>query len=335
MIHPLVPTLFKQHFGPICVFIACLLASSWVAACQVPVFRYALERWVNDNYEVLVISDGPLSDEDQERLKRLQQSTEEMANATVRAVNIAESSDAAAKSIWLQQGKSPSAVMAVHYPQGARGVPNRLLHVERLTDRSSENLFQSPLRSELAKRLEAGQSAVWIFVPSGHKDKDAPALQTLNNQLLRCQQLLTLPTLDELELVDAVAQEKAGQMRIGFSTLTLDRTDFREQFFLRMLLASEDDLEDLDEPLAFPVFGRGRVLYALVGKGINDEMIYGAGQFVVGPCSCQVKAQNPGFDLLMDTDWEKAVGDVRLSDPLPDDTAEPVLLKIPDGRSPK
>ncbi|MCA9158374.1 MAG: hypothetical protein KDA72_08610 [Planctomycetales bacterium] len=335
LIHHIVATISRQHLGRTCVLVACLSASSWVAACQVPVFRYALERWENDNYEVLVIHDGQLNDEDQARLKRLQHSAEELANATVRAVNIAESTDAAAKSIWQQQGNSHSAVMAVLYPQGAREVPNRTLHVERLTDRSSENLFQSPLRTELAKRLEAGQSAVWIFVPSGHNDKDATALQTLNNHLLRCQQILTLPTLDELELVDTVAKEKASQMRVAFSTLTLDRTDSREQFFLRMLLASEDDLADLDEPLAFPVFGRGRVLYALVGNGINDEMIFGAGQFVVGPCSCQVKAQNPGFDLLMDKDWEKAVGDVRLSDPLPDAASEPVLLKIPDGRSPR
>ncbi len=74
-------------------------------------------------------------------------------------------------------------------------------------------------------------------------------------------------------------------------------------------MGSEADLKELHEPMAFPVFGRGRVLYALIGKGINPDMIRRACEFMVGPCSCQVKAQNPGFDLLTNYNWEQAVGD--------------------------
>ena len=42
---------------------------------------------------------------------------------------------------------------------------------------------------------------------------------------------------------------------------------------LQMLLNTEDDLKTMKEPMAIPVFGRGRALYALVGKGINEETI--------------------------------------------------------------
>jgi hypothetical protein len=59
--------------------------------------------------------------------------------------------------------------------------------------------------------------------------------------------------------------------------------------------------------MAFPVFGRGRVLWALVGAGIAKENIAEAGEFLTGPCSCQVKSLNPGCDLLLAADWESAL----------------------------
>jgi len=120
-----------------------------------------------------------------------------------------------------------------------------------------------------------------------------------------------------------------------FSTITVRRDDPAEQFLINSLLRSEDDLLDFDEPLAFPVFGQGRVLYALVGKGISTATVRAASQFIGGPCSCQVKNQNPGFDLLLDYDWTKAVGDVLISEPIETVDTEanaPRLLTIPPGR---
>ena len=61
--------------------------------------------------------------------------------------------------------------------------------------------------------------------------------------------------------------------------------------------------------MVFPVFGQARVLYALVGKGIRHETIDRAASFLIGSCSCQVKEQNPGADLLMTVDWKKLLKD--------------------------
>ena len=41
-------------------------------ACQVPVFRFALERWTADKYEIVVIHDGPLTPEARSHIERLQ-----------------------------------------------------------------------------------------------------------------------------------------------------------------------------------------------------------------------------------------------------------------------
>src|SRR5262249_1352056 len=61
------------------------------------------------------------------------------------------------------------------------------------------------------------------------------------------------------------------------------------------------------QPLALPVFGRGRAMQPLVGGGINPEMITEYCSYLVGPCTCQVKKQNPGVDLLFVVDWDARI----------------------------
>ena len=77
-----------------------------------------------------------------------------------------------------------------------------------------------------------------------------------------------------------------------------------------MLLATESDLREEFEngtPMAFPVFGRGRVLFALLGDGIATSTIEEASRFLAGACQCTVKADNPGVDLLVAFDWDAHV----------------------------
>jgi hypothetical protein len=74
-----------------------------------------------------------------------------------------------------------------------------------------------------------------------------------------------------------------------------------------LLLGSEADLgEYSNEPVIFPVFGRGRALYALIGEGINTDNIRETVAFLVGPCGCEIKMMNPGVDLLMAANWDAA-----------------------------
>lgn len=103
--------------------------------------------------------------------------------------------------------------------------------------------------------------------------------------------------------------EFAGpELSYEFSILALSRTDPEEQMLLVMLLNSEPDLHEYaDEPMAFPVFGRGRVLCALVGAGIRADNIREIVAFMTGPCGCEIKAMNPGIDLLMAANWDAAV----------------------------
>jgi hypothetical protein len=53
------------------------------------------------------------------------------------------------------------------------------------------------------------------------------------------------------------------------------------------------------------VFGRGRALGAWPAEGFGDEQIDEASLFLLGACSCEVKRLNPGWDLLLNVDWDE------------------------------
>jgi hypothetical protein len=315
--------------------IAAVVGTS-VLACQVPVFRFALERWQADNYELLILHEGALDEATQVRIDRLRDAkANRTANLEVQVAEVSKLRDPRLLTLWSNRSEGDKPLMVVLYPKTAMEVPDRVLDSAPFSEEAIEYLIQSPVREQIAKRLSRGESAVWVFVPSGIASKDAVALAMLNDRIAVNKARLTLPTAEELEIEPELLAKNKIPLRIDFSVVTLDRKDPREAFLLKSLIKSEADLNADDEPMAFPVFGRGRVLYALVGDGIMPQTTDTACKFMVGPCSCQVKNQNPGFDLLMNFDWDQTVEGSMISSPLPDESAAPKLLTIPPGRRAK
>lgn len=322
----------SYHRTKILTFLLLVGIGASAVACQVPVFRYALERWTSDKYEIVILHEGPLAPEQRRQLEQLQSPQQrQLANYEVQIAEVSQLRDERLQRLWQDRTEKNQPLMVVLYPRNAMEVPDRLLHTLPFNEVALTGLVDSPARQEIARRLSAGQSAVWIFIPSGEANKDAAALKALNERIKLNQSHLTLPTAEELEIDAQVLASNKLPLRIEFSVVELDRRDPRETFLVRALEQSEADLPT-NEPMAFPVFGRGRVLYALLGKGIMPETIDAACTFMVGPCSCQVKNQNPGFDLLLSHDWESAVSGSMISVPIPEETKEPVLLTIPPGR---
>ncbi len=112
-------------------------------------------------------------------------------------------------------------------------------------------------------------------------------------------QLYTAPTKKPDE------EEKKQEHAVGF--VKVARDDPKEDWFVRQLLTIESDLKDIDEPMVFAVFGRGRLLPPCVGRGIQyDNLVGEYVEFMTGACSCTVKDQNPGMDLLTSYNWDGA-----------------------------
>ena len=270
-----------------------------VFGCAVPVFRYALERWAPDAYEAVIIYRGPLADDDP-AYSLLKGDEAEFLNLRISTIDLASS--ASGELTDLLGGAVPEALpaLAIWYPlQKGRAAP---FWTGEFTPATVKALIQSPKRRQLAQRLTDGQTAVWVVVESGKAAKDKAAMQLLDQQLATA-------TKELKEMAPQLAEElEMPGLSYEFSTLAISRSDPQERMLLQMLLKSEPDLGDYaDEPIVFPVFGRGRALYALASEGINADTIRETIAFLTGPCGCEIKMLNPGVDLLMAVNWDAAV----------------------------
>jgi hypothetical protein len=306
-------------------------------ACNVPVFRFALERWRPDPYRVVLLHEGELTADQRETLRPLiDQQDKTIANITVHTVDVAAKSDAsgetaADRALYEALGKPQLPWLVMQYPAYLRiptpawaGPLNRDV-VATATD--------SPIRREVARRLADGQTAVWLLLEGGQAGRDTAAAELIEEQLKLLEHSVKLPELTA-EPDDAISS--AIPLKVEFSLIRVPRDEPAEHALVAMLLGSEPDLAERSDPMVFPVFGQGRALLPLIGAGITAKNIGDAATFLAGPCSCEVKEQNPGFDLLMAAGWndmlsERGVSLTAIATRNALLTGEPELVPIPTG----
>ncbi|NOX98639.1 MAG: hypothetical protein GXP30_02740 [Verrucomicrobia bacterium] len=283
---------------------------SVLLACQVPVFRYALERWPSDPYELICVpAQGGLKPEEEAALKVLRDSAMDEdfpANITIKIDAEGENNSSAAR-------------MDLFYPGKMRGFLTKPIWSGAATVENANKVVKSPLRQELIKRILTGESAIWLLVESGDPKKDDVAEKALIEHAAKATENLVLPDgvigKDDTEKLQQVRPGDEANilqsdvpLKIAFSVMRVSRIDLAEEVFLQMLLNLEDDLgEYSSEPMAFPVFGRGRILEPLIGLGLNYDNVVEHSAYLTGACSCEVKDQNPGIDLLMSMNWDAAM----------------------------
>jgi len=295
----------KRHRNTIIMLtVLFVLVPSSAFACSVPVFRYALERWPADYYEAVLIHQGQLTEDQKKLLDELRQEdseTEDFLNLRILELDIATTTDEKLKSLLLTSEQLPETlpVLVLWYPWHKGRTPP--IWQGRLTSSTVKALLESPVRQKLGERLIEGQTTVWIFVESGNADKDKAALRLLEQEL-------ETATRELKEEAESIPDEFAmPEITYAFSILPVSRSDPNERMLLTLLLNSEPDLDEYSgEPVIFPIFGRGRVLFALVGEGITTDNIRETIAFLVGPCGCEIKMMSPGVDLLLAANWDAA-----------------------------
>lgn len=284
------------------------LAGFSVFACSVPVFRYALERWKPDSYGVVVFHRGEMSNDQKALVTSIDANAMrdgEFVNTSVHLADLDTEIDPSILDLWKSQKTDELPWMVVLTPRSSAATGT--VWSSKLNEESVGKLVDSPVRREIARKLLTGTTSVWVLLEIGDSKKDDAAEKRLKSRLSYLEKELKIQELDPQDIADGLVSVEPDTLRVSFSTIRLSRTDPAEDVFVRMLLESEDDLRDFDEPIVFPIFGQGRSLYALIGDGINDETIDETAVFLVGPCSCQVKEQNPGMDLVFSVDWENLV----------------------------
>lgn len=286
-----------------------LLSAPTVNACNVPVFRYALERWVADTYTLVLYTDGNIKPGVLARLQKHAVDADSLSNYRIQTVDITSPEG---ERIAKANNVTTMPWMALYYPPNAQ--VRGLVWQGALNEENVQRLIHSPARSATAEKLLAGEVAIWLFVGSGDAERDNPARQILERTLERASRELKIPSAAVDINGNPITVENFVDYDVHFDILDVDRHDPAESFLLAMLLASESDLIYYDEPMAFPVFGRGRALYALVGAGITEKTVFAACRSMTAWCSCEIKAQHPGIDLLITADWSQPVGGQMVQD---------------------
>jgi hypothetical protein len=288
-------------------------------SCPIPVFRYALEYWEADHYRLEVFYKQSLTSEEEELVNLLLKASSDKkisANLDVRKIDLQGNTGDIGLHNFDELSPEGRPYLVLKYPRNT-GI-EEVVWSGTLNRGNIDLLLNSSSRTAIASKLVGDATAVWVLLESGDRRKDQDAYDVLEKTLRRLEQTLVLPD-PELWWGNTLGGEKKGPT-IKFDIVRVSRNDFREEHLVKMLLTVEDDLKEFEsEPIVFPVYGRGIALYAIVGKGINEWNVREAAEFLIGPCSCQVKHLNPGVDLLISMDWDDQVENLtnlNLANPL-------------------
>lgn len=292
-----------------------LLSPGLAVACTLPVFRYALERWVPSAYELYVIHDPKAGEVTDAQVASWTKSIGEDSNITqpARLIAVNDSLSEVDKSLVeeLKLDKSVTLPRVVLARAVDEGTP-RILWSAPFAEPLSPQLLDSPARRQIAKQLLAGDSSVWLLVAGEDAAANASARAALESELRKAEKELSLPEQAPPDEVEEVSRMRSSiPLKLAFSIVEIKRNDPAEASLLHMLDRCDEYHEvkkaKPSDPAVHAIFGRGRAMPGLHGATLVPANIRELCEFIIGPCSCQIKQLNPGLDLLMTVKWEDAL----------------------------
>lgn len=269
----------KRHQAVFLITLVTLLQG--LNACTVPVFRYGLDHWVPDTWTLEV---SPTT----ANAAHVAHFARNLGTASGLNVEVSRLSD-----------ETLGAARLMRPPMGDN--PPTVLWSGTLDAPALGALMDSPMRQQLVSRLLAGDSSVFVLVESEDKAANTEALGVLEKRIRYLEQVIRLPVIDPNDPSSKLGPGPA--LTLKYSVLRIPATSASEAPLLAMLAGPRSGLEASKDPWIAVVFGRGRVLGAWAAQDFRDDEIEEVCLFLAGACSCQVKRQNPGWDLLLKCDW--------------------------------
>lgn len=299
----------------------CLMPAVPCPACQIPVFRYALERWPADAFRIEVAPLEAPTAVERAALVRLEDGA--AINGGPCNYVVTRRPEATGRS---EANGRPEAVTVLP-PRGTIPVWTGSLA------EASAAVAPGPAHQELLRRLLAGDAVVWLVLAGTDGAADR-ARELLETELPALANDTVLPRgigLPGSELLSDVPLE------VKFSVLMVGPHEaaaglLRRTLEARLVSEQGDAAGDLREAtLVVPVFGRGRAARVLRGAALDADTVADVTAFLCGACSCQAKQLAPGFDLLLPAVWDEMLfGDAPPPAP-PPAIATPTYIPIPGG----
>lgn len=325
--------------GPILfsILLLMLMFASRASACSVPVFRYALERWPADLFEVDVFYRDKLTPEQRSLVSRMEDQSQANGGSVNWEVVLCRMEDPLAEDLQTVRdslGEITDPHIVLRRPGGRRGSPT--VWQGPLSDIAAD-LWTSPARTTLINRLAEGNSVVWLIFRGGSAEQSRNVVTLLQSQFPALTDEIALPAGVGLPGSEVLSQVP---LAIRFSVIEIDDRIPSEAMFRKQILSGHSKPISEDETLIVPVFGRGRALAILTAGELDEAAVEEYTRFLCGACSCQVKQGNPGFDLLLNVDWDQRLWEnapaeiiaAALPTEPPSPTSEPTLVTIPPGQ---
>lgn len=292
-------------------------------ACDTPVYRYAMLNWSPSHYRVFYLHRGRLADEAEQVRRVFAGLAESAPTANVRfdEVDVSDERqldalDPAVKEAWLAHDDGAAPTYLVFSPLGAE------LYAGRLDPAAVRAMIDSPARTRLGKALEVGNAAVLLLL-AGTSAAENERAEKVARRVIAEAEAGAIAVEPGPALADFFPGETASpvptspvptgdagepaEAEIQLALVKISRTDPAETWLVRLLTSVEPDLDRYaEQPMIFVVYGRGRTMLPCIGRGITWDNLAQCVAFLAGACSCQVKAGNPGADLLIRWDWQAA-----------------------------
>jgi hypothetical protein len=271
-------------------------------ACTIPVFRFALDRWEADRFRLLT----PASWATKPDMVRLLIPLRGNGEANIR---IEDNPDASATETKLL------------FPHANTPVWSGTLDAATLPP-----LLDSPARRELLQRILSGDSVIWVVCT---KEADKSEADRVEKRLRYLEKVAALPPQDP---DDPDSQLGPGPpLKLKFSVIRVSLDDPAEKIFAAMVAGpKQQELIAKGTSFAGPIFAKGRVLGSWALAELDDTAIEDATLFLIGRCSCRIKNENPGWDVVLKTDWEHALA--KAGDAAAENTAELAPPTTSDAR---
>jgi len=318
--------------------VALLLATAMptpAICCETPVCRYAMYNWPRSPFYVVYFHQGEISEQDAAANKLLEEMGEigpTGPNLVFKAIDVNDE----------EQLKQIPEFFNEARKELVKGTdPTHMIFppwftdpmVERLDEAAVKTMADSAMRKRIGELFNEGNSTILIVLTGPDEEANAKAEKVAAEVVTAAatgevpmaedaDEYYEEPTSEEDAAADAEAdteaEQKEAEPKLKVAVLKVARTDPAEQWLVRTLLSVESDLRGPEfekDAMVFAVYGRGRAMPPYVGKGITTENLIECVAFLAGPCSCMVKDQNPGVDLLTTWDWDATAEIIAKDDP--------------------
>lgn len=278
-----------------------------VLACKTPVYKYAILNWADrEYYQILRVYDSSKKQaETDPDIKKQFEGKEFITNVGIIPIDISQD---------LKQMYGDDFPTFLKEHMGENQPPYNIILNPRksviykgdIKPDDIPKLIMSPKRKELAEKLSVGYIML-VLVEGKDEAKNKKAHEEIKKGIAKAIDV-ELDIRSHGEDPSAPPIDKKTLKPITMSYVAISPNDANEIWFYRQMQKINPRITDDKEPVLYGIVGRGFVFdQGLVGEYLTEEQVVNMTIFLSGPCSCTVKAEAGGIDIITSWDWDKSI----------------------------